>query len=88
MYKCEDCELLIEDFNDLAEDFDGSKICPHCQGDVEEVDECECGYTMAKGEKICEDCKMFVQKQFQEFLDELSEAQIEYLNELYDGQEF
>ena len=88
MYRCEDCKLIVEDYNDLAEDFGGGRICPYCSGDVEEIEECDCGKYMLKGEKLCEKCKMETRKMFQEFMDELTEEQREYLNEIYDGEEF
>ena len=88
MYKCEECEMIIEDYNDLAEDFDGCRICPNCESDVTEVEECDCGDFKEKGELLCETCKMQVLKEFQEFMDNFTENERQFLNEYFDGQEF
>ena len=88
MYKCENCKIIIEDYNDLAEDFDGYKMCPHCNGDVLEVEDCDCGDVKEKDELLCETCKMQVLKEFQEFMDNFTENERRFLNEFYDGQEF
>lgn len=88
MYRCDECRMIIEDFNDLAEDWEGWKVCPHCKGDVEIVAECECGNLMQRDEPFCEKCKLSIMKKFQELLDEFSEDEKKYLNEIYDGKEF
>lgn len=88
MYRCEDCKMLIEDFNDLEQDFDGSVICPHCQGDIEVVNECDCGEYKQMDEKLCEKCKISVVKRFKEFMDTFTEIERQCLNEIYDGEWF
>jgi hypothetical protein len=56
--------MVIDDFKNLAEEFDGSKVCPCCRADVEEVEGCDCGNWMSKGETFCEECKIDLRKQF------------------------
>ena len=88
MFKCEDCKMVIDDFKNLAEEFDGSKVCPYCRADVEEVEECDCGNWMSKGEMFCEKCKIDLRKQFSRLLHEnFDEKEIQMLNELFDGEE-
>lgn len=88
MFKCEDCKMVIDDFKNLAEEFDGSKVCPYCCGDVEEVEACDCGNWMSKGETFCEKCKIDLRKQFSRLLHEnFDEKEIKMLNELFDGEE-
>lgn len=88
MYKCEECEMIIEEERDLAEEFDGTSICPYCSGDVMKVEECDCGGYMEWGEELCEECKIDVLKRFHDFLDTLTEVEREYLNQEYDGEWF
>lgn len=88
MYKCEDCKLIIEDYNDLAEDFGGGRICPCCSGDVEQVRHCiTCEDYIPINEVFCDKCKMQLRKTVQEFMDTFTEEERKYINEIYDGEE-
>ena len=89
MYKCEECGEIFENPAEWVEDtgelWGG---CPHCKGDFEEVEECDCGDYMPVGEKFCDKCKSDLKKQFSRLLHEnFDEEEIEMLNELFDGEE-
>lgn len=90
MYKCDECgevfEEPVEQIEDTGEIWNAS---PCCKSDYERVNVCECGQTMGIGEKFCEECQEEIQKKFNELLQSnFTEEEIEYLNNVYDGEEF
>lgn len=91
-YQCDNCNYVFAE-NDLhpVSNSDGETHsgCPACKSwEMYEVKECElCGNNVDESEidcNLCPECRERTKKEAQEFCDNMSDAQLDYLAEFFD----
>lgn len=95
-YICEQCgtafdEPIIKETMAFSVDgfpkYDIEKFCPICCSYYfTPADYCQCGEAKRKGDKLCGRCKRIVFSKFSEFCDELTEQEVDQLDEWLDGE--